>query len=245
MNNIFGYLVITISTIAGSLSLLLFGVFLFSVPLTVIEFESSTTGILVWDALLCLIFFIQHSTMIRKAFRQRLETIVPRLYHGALFTMASAAALFALVLLWQDSGQTLLRLEGGSRWILHGVFFVSLIGLIWGMQVLRAFDIFGNQAILDHMGKSNVRDMPFTIQGPYRWVRHPAYFFILVMIWCRPDLSLDRLLFNLLFTGWITLGTYLEERDLVAEFGESYLDYQSKVPMLIPWKLNRPFSSGD
>jgi protein-S-isoprenylcysteine O-methyltransferase Ste14 len=67
-------------------------------------------------------------------------------------------------------------------------------------------------------------------------VRHPLYFSILLMIWCRPDLSVDRLLFNALFTAWIVVGTLLEERDLVTEFGEDYLDYQRNVPMIIPWK---------
>jgi len=33
---------------------------------------------------------------------------------------------------------------------------------------------------------------------------------------------------------WIVIGTVLEERDLVAEFGESYREYQSAVPMLVP-----------
>ena len=66
-------------------------------------------------------------------------------------------------------------------------------------------------------------------------------FFTLVIIWCSPDVTADRLLFNVLFTAWIVLGTLLEERDLAAEFGETYSDYQRKVPMLIPWKLRKPF----
>ena len=57
-----------------------------------------------------------------------------------------------------------------------------------------------------------------------------------MLIWSSPDLTLDRLLFNVLFTTWIVIGTLLEERDLVAEFNEAYRDYQRNVPMLIPWK---------
>jgi len=51
-----------------------------------------------------------------------------------------------------------------------------------------------------------------------------------------PDLSLDRLLFNVLWSVWIVLGAYFEERDLVADFGEEYRQYQKSVPMLMPWK---------
>lgn len=45
------------------------------------------------------------------------------------------------------------------------------------------------------------------------------------------------LLRNMLWTLWITLGSYLEEKDLVAEFGESYRHYQNTVPMLVPWRF--------
>ncbi len=79
--------------------------------------------------------------------------------------------------------------------------------------------------------------MPFTIRGPYRYVRHPFYFFILVMIWSCPETTLDRLLFNCLWSIWIVAGTVLEERDLTEEFGQKYRDYQKDTPMLIPWKI--------
>jgi protein-S-isoprenylcysteine O-methyltransferase Ste14 len=35
---------------------------------------------------------------------------------------------------------------------------------------------------------------------------------------------------------WIILGSYLEEKDLVTEFGERYRHYQKTVPMLLPWR---------
>jgi len=89
--------------------------------------------------------------------------------------------------------------------------------------------------------------MPFTVRGPYRWVRHPLYLFCLLMIWAYPHMTMDRVLFNVLFTVWIVVGTVLEERDLVVAFGDSYREYQRKVPMLLPRSL-RPMvavMSGD
>ncbi len=56
------------------------------------------------------------------------------------------------------------------------------------------------------------------------------------MLWSCPDLTADRLLFNVLWTVWICVRAVLEEADLVADFGEKYIDYQSKVPMWIPWR---------
>jgi protein-S-isoprenylcysteine O-methyltransferase Ste14 len=49
-------------------------------------------------------------------------------------------------------------------------------------------------------------------------------------------MTLDRLHLNVLWTLWIVLGSYLEEKDAVAGFGERYRDYQKTVPMLLPWR---------
>jgi len=70
-------------------------------------------------------------------------------------------------------------------------------------------------------------------------VRHPAYLTTLIFIWSQPDLTASRLLLNLLFTAWIIIGTIVEERDLVALYGEDYRTYQRSVPMLIPFKFPR------
>jgi len=237
--NFIAYLVLVITSLAGSLSLLLFGCFLFGYSFTVVELGFNGIGMLAWDAVLCLMFFIQHSSMIRKGFRHRLSEIIPLQFQGALYTAASGAVLICLVLFWQSSEQLLLSLQGIARWLAHGVFFVSLMGMMWGMHALRSFDAFGNQQILSHISNSHALAMPLTIRGPYRWVRHPLYFFTLLMIWCCPDVTVDRLLFNTLFTVWIVIGTLLEERDLVAEYQEIYRNYQCKVPMLIPWKIGK------
>ncbi len=57
-------------------------------------------------------------------------------------------------------------------------------------------------------------------------------------LWATPALPVDRLLLNVLFTGWILLGAGLEERDLLADFGEDYAHYRESVPMFVPrlWK---------
>ena len=92
------YLVLVTASLLGSLSLLLFGMFLFGYSFTVTEIGSGRAGVLTWDAFLCLLFFFQHSAMIRKGFRRRLGVIVPAHFHGALYTAASGVVLIVLVL---------------------------------------------------------------------------------------------------------------------------------------------------
>jgi protein-S-isoprenylcysteine O-methyltransferase Ste14 len=38
------------------------------------------------------------------------------------------------------------------------------------------------------------------------------------------------------FTAYVVVGTLLEEKKLVAEFGEEYRSYQRRVSMLVPLK---------
>jgi len=55
--------------------------------------------------------------------------------------------------------------------------------------------------------------------------RHPWYLATILLIWVR-QLDVSALI----------IGTYLEEKKLVREFGEKYLIYQKRVSMLIPYK---------
>jgi protein-S-isoprenylcysteine O-methyltransferase Ste14 len=40
-------------------------------------------------------------------------------------------------------------------------------------------------------------------------------------------------------TIYLVVGAILEERKLVAEFGEAYREYQGKVPMFVPAKAGK------
>jgi methanethiol S-methyltransferase len=191
-------------------------------------------GVLWLDAGLSLFFFIQHSGMIRKPFRRWSARFISEEYAGAIYTIASGIVLLLVVLLWQRSTQTVILLPVPFRWLLRAVFFLSLLGFYWGIKSLRFFDPFGLRPITDRLRGRSRASTPITVAGPYRWVRHPLYLFMILMIWSCPDLTRNRLLFNLLWTVWIVIGSYLEETDLIAEFGDAYREYQKKVPMLIP-----------
>ena len=127
-------------------------------------------------------------------------------------------------------------LAGSLRVAAHACTILALAFMAWGGFVLQNFDLFGVAALKAHLHGIKPRPVPFVVRGPYRWVRHPLYFAILVIIWVNPDVTADRLLFNILWTIWICIGAHLEERDLSRDFGETYECYRQKVPMLIPWK---------
>ena len=65
--------------------------------------------------------------------------------------------------------------------------------------------------------------------------RHPWYLASILFIWAR-QLDLSGILANIILTAYLIIGTYLEEKKLLGEFGEKYMAYQSRVSMLLPYK---------
>jgi len=66
-------------------------------------------------------------------------------------------------------------------------------------------------------------------------VRHPFYSGSFLLIWAG-NLDTTRLIINSILSLYLVVGTLLEEQKLIAEFGETYRNYQKEVSMLFPWK---------
>jgi methanethiol S-methyltransferase len=200
---------------------------------------------LAWDAFLSLLFFVQHSGMVRRPFRARLASILPARYDGAFYAISSGLVLTLVVVLWQRVDTPVFQLEGAARWVTAAPSWVAIALLLYsGYAVRRTIDFLGFRPIRAHLRGASLRPAPFTTDGPYRWVRHPLYACILALLWVRTEMTADGLLLAILWSGWMVVGTMLEERDLVADFEDEYRRYQRQVPMLIPWRLPaRPTAS--
>jgi len=65
-------------------------------------------------------------------------------------------------------------------------------------------------------------------------MRHPMYLALIIYLWCQTFRVMD-ILINTVLTIYVIIGTRLEEKKLVLEFGDTYIKYQQEVPMLIPF----------
>jgi protein-S-isoprenylcysteine O-methyltransferase Ste14 len=234
MKNVSTHLLALLSVGIGGGSLLLFVYFLLFGTPSRIGIARSDAGRLSFDAVLCLAFFVQHSGMIRRGAKQRLAKRIPSSYHPALYSIASGSCLLALVLGWQPTTNFLFRLQGPARWLSAAIALLAVAGFVWGVHSLRGFDPFGTLPLKAALRGTTASSSAFVARGPYRYVRHPLYVFMLLLIWSTPRFSTDQLLFNVLWTAWIIVGTRLEERDLLLDFGPVYRQYQASVPMLLP-----------
>ena len=230
----FALITIVTAAIIGASSFMAFLFFLYAGSLNLVHLGMNEAERLMFNTLISVAFFFQHSSMIRRPFRRRLSVLIPSHYQGAMYTVASGFVLLAFVAFWQGSDIMLFEVHGLPGGIMRIFYLLSILGMCWGMWALRSIDMFGLDPILKNLRAKPSPSGPFTIRGPYRWVRHPLYLFMIVLFWSCPLMTADRLLFNILWTIWIVIGTILEERDLVDDFGAAYRDYQKNVPMLVP-----------
>jgi methanethiol S-methyltransferase len=132
---------------------------------------------------------------------------------------------------------------GGEIWTVENpvgrAFLWTIFGLGWTTVLcvtflISHFDLFGlRQVWMPLIGKAYT-PVEFRTPLPYRLIRHPLYFGFLLAFWSTPTMTAAHLLFALGTTAYIILAIQFEERDLVAEHGDSYERYRRSVPMLIP-----------
>jgi protein-S-isoprenylcysteine O-methyltransferase Ste14 len=213
---------------------IMFGLFLFMGSFTIIDLQLSERNALLIDAFLSIIFFLQHSTLVRPGVRHRFAKFIPEEYYNAFYGFTSGICLLLVLMFWQKSPTLIANASDFIFWLLRALFCLCLAGFFWGNRSLGSFDMLGVKRLMRYISNRPGRQQQIMAKGPYRWVRHPLYLFLIVIIWSCPVLTLDRLIFNIMWTFWIIIGTYLEDRDLHREFGSQYLQYSSRVPMLIP-----------
>ena len=69
-------------------------------------------------------------------------------------------------------------------------------------------------------------------------IRHPMYLALIIYLWCQTFRMMD-IIINAVLTVYVVIGTMLEEKKLVLEYGDTYIKYQREVPMLIPFTKAR------
>ena len=226
---------VTVGFVASSQ--LLYTAFLFHGSFALVDLHLSQNRALLFDALLSILFFLQHSILIRKSVKTKLSRFVPNEYYGSFYGITTALVLFPVVLFWQKSSIVIGTAEGVSFWLLRAAFALSLLLFVWGVKSLGRYDASGVEPLLDAINNTQNEPYPFMVRGAYRWVRHPLYLCTFIFMWSCPILTLDRLLLNTLWSVYTVFGAILEERDLVKTFGRSYLQYKSQVPMLLPYRI--------
>lgn len=116
---------------------------------------------------------------------------------------------------------------------------IGVVGLIVSLLQTDLMRFAGiGQAARFLRGEEEINPPPTLVtRGTYAYVRHPLYFFSLLILWFLPIMTWSTLLFSVLSTIYFWVGSILEERRLISTFGDEYSRYQQQVPRLLPIKL--------
>jgi protein-S-isoprenylcysteine O-methyltransferase Ste14 len=191
------------------------------------------------DLALLGIFAVQHSLMARPFFKRWITRYIPAQSERSTYVLAASLALILLVRFWQPLGGTVWTVEHpGAVAVLYGLFAMGWLLVLVSTFLINHFDLFGlRQSWLALTGRAY---RPVTFRQPwlYRQVRHPLYLGFFIALWSTPTMTLTHLVFAVMASAYIVVGTLLEERDLKAEHAE-YAEYAKRVPRYLPRLLRR------
>ncbi len=190
------------------------------------------------NVLLLSIFAVQHSLMARQQFKAWFTRFVPRSIERSTYVLCASSALLLLFWQWQPIPGHAWQLNGHPIGIaLVALSFLGWLIVLASTFMISHFELFGlKQAIASQVGAAEQPRMKTPLL--YKFVRHPIYLGFIIAFWAAPDMTYGHLLFAAVTTAYIFVGIALEERDLVALFGEEYLRYRARVAMLVPWRTN-------
>jgi len=171
------------------------------------------------------------SNSVKQLFRRAFGQTSDRFYRLFFNIVGGLTFLPVLAVAALDPVQMLYQLS--QPWVLLNSAgqVLAVIVLLLGLLQTDSLHFLGLRQFT-HPGSSEPSKL--VINGLYCHVRHPLYTAGLLFIWLTPVMTTSVLALNLGLTLYIIVGSIFEEQRLVGEFGQAYIDYQSRVPRLIP-----------
>ena len=181
------------------------------------------------------LFAVQHTIMARPGFKRWWTKIIPAEMERSTFVLAATLALALLLWQWRPLPDLVWSVD--DPMLATAIIAVSWSG--WALLLLSTFlishfHLFGLSQGWAKILRIKESDGPFVTPLFYKWIRHPLYLGFILAFWAAPQMSMGHLFFAIMTTGYILVGIWFEERDLVALFGERYLQYRRQVGMLVP-----------
>ncbi len=125
---------------------------------------------------------------------------------------------------------------GGTKVLLGGMQIAGWFLLFIAFRPYNSGLLIGTTQLRRHVQQGDVDgDEALHTDGLHRYVRHPLYSAAFLILWGAvwTPFGLATAIFG---SAYLLIGTYLEEKRLLARYGSDYARYKARVPAFIPWR---------
>lgn len=189
--------------------------------------------------LLWVTYFFIHSFMISSRFTYFLKLKFKSKFQFYRLFYNTLAIITLLPVVWYTyklDSETLFSWSNHFR--IFQFSFIIIIGYIT-LLALKEYDLLHlagfRQIEKKNTPKVNLQGSKLKDSGILGLVRHPIYAICFPLIWLH-DISITSIIVNIIVSLYLIIGTRLEEKKMILEFGDQYRNYQKKVSMFFPWK---------
>ena len=190
-------------------------------------------------AFLAIAWCVLHSTMISASVLEYFKKYLADgfSYYRIFFNFIAIATLIPVALFaYSIPTIAIFHWNGYMRVIQVLLLGISVLLFFLGGRHYDIGQVSGIKQIKEGTSNKAITDTgELDTSGVLSITRHPWYLASILLIWAR-QLDVTAITLNVIFTSYLIVGTCLEEKKLISEFGEKYAAYQNRVSMLIPFK---------
>ncbi|MDE3155753.1 MAG: isoprenylcysteine carboxylmethyltransferase family protein [Acidobacteriota bacterium] len=176
------------------------------------------------DVGLFALFAAPHSLLARPGLKSRIAALVGETRERPLYVWSASLLLALTCAAWQPIPGTLWHVAGPAAWLLAALEIAGVLLTVVAARVIDPLELAGIRQLDQPQARA-----PIQARGPYRLVRHPIYLGWMLIVFAAPQMTMNRLLFAAISSGYLVVAIPWEERSLVRTFGEEYAAYQRQV----------------
>lgn len=163
-------------------------------------------------------------------------------FYRIFYVALNSILLYLIIMLSPDYKLEIYSIPYPNDLIILSINLLALALLFWALMYVDLLEFLGISQIIRLLeGKWTNENLDMKIEihkeGPFKFVRHPVYLSLLIIIFARPSLDLKSLIFMLFALFYVIFSINYDEKKYITRLGDDYKQYMEKVPRLFPFKI--------